>query len=66
MEAKNMSGINRGLMQALQRYTPEYKEDLLSRAERTWRPQGTEDSGHDNDQSCPETDNDSLFTEETE
>jgi hypothetical protein len=25
-------------MQALQSYTPEYKKELLSRAERTWRP----------------------------
>ena len=33
-----MRSMNRGLMQALQSYTPEYKQELLSRAERTWRP----------------------------
>jgi hypothetical protein len=36
-------------MHALQNYTPEYKEELLSRAERTWRPNQVEaaDTGED-------------------
>lgn len=44
-----MSRISRGLMHALQNYTPEYKEELLSRAERTWRPNQMEmpDTGED-------------------
>ena len=33
-----MNKVSRGMMQALQRYTPEYKAQVLSRAERTWRP----------------------------
>lgn len=33
-----MIRVSKGMMQALQRYTPEYKEQVLNRAERTWRP----------------------------
>ncbi|MBN1378056.1 MAG: hypothetical protein JXA04_02340 [Gammaproteobacteria bacterium] len=33
-----MIRVSKGMMQALQRYTPEYKEEILNRAERTWRP----------------------------
>jgi len=32
-------------MQALQHYTPEYKKELLSRSERTWRPQEEQSGG---------------------
>jgi hypothetical protein len=49
-----MTRVNRGMMQALQRYTPEYKEQVLNRAERTWRPENSktphEDRFHDDDQ----------------
>jgi hypothetical protein len=42
-------------MQALQSYTPEYKKELLSRAERTWRP-GEQEMGdtEENDVSAGE------------
>ena len=45
MGYRDMSGLNRGLMQALQHYTPEYKKELLSRSERTWRPQEEQSGG---------------------